>query len=377
LPTSTAHAEDARPQAEARMSQPGAPSEIRRPAQVRRGGELSRLRRAETPAVRRARAPATVLFVLALGVELLPAAVVFETTSPYHNIRVIDQAGVRTLSFDGSMETRMSLANPLTGHFEYTEFFHLPWLWNTNLKQVLMIGLGGGSTQRAYQHYYRGVQVDTAEIDPVVVQVSAAFFGTTNSATHSIHVEDGRVFLRRSTKHYDAILLDAYRTARYGSFIPYHLTTKEFFQLARDHLTTNGVVAYNVIGSVHGFRADLLGAMFKTMKSVFPQVYLFPARDSQNVVLMATRSSVRLSRPALLQAANRVIAQRQVRLAGFYARAASFVDGQPGSVAFAPLLTDDHAPVDGLLSVAPRATAQRATNRVVEPTKRGRTQPNR
>lgn len=307
------------------------------------------------------------LFLLAFSRVPAAAAVVFETTSPYHHVRVIDQAGVRTLSFDGSMETRMSLANPLSGHFEYTELFHLPWLWNTNLQQVLMIGLGGGSTQRAYQHYYRDVRIDTAEIDPVVVQVAAAYFGTTNSATHTIYIEDGRVFLRRSPRRYDAIILDAYRTARYGSFIPYHLTTAEFFQIARDRLTTNGVVAYNVIGSVHGFRADLLGAMFKTMKSVFPQVYLFPARDSQNVVLIATKAPGRLTRPALLQAAHRVITNRLVRLPGFYTRAASFVDGQPGSVASAPLLTDDHAPVDGLLSVVPRGQTQRAISRVVSP----------
>ena len=68
-----------------------------------------------------------VLFFLALAVSALlsPAApvspnIIFEATSAYHHIRVIDQDGIRTLSFDGSMETRMSLRDPLKGHFEYT-----------------------------------------------------------------------------------------------------------------------------------------------------------------------------------------------------------------------------------------------------------------
>src|SRR5215510_9227773 len=34
---------------------------------------------------------------------------VYEVTSPYHRIRVVDEAGVRTLYFDAGMETRMSL----------------------------------------------------------------------------------------------------------------------------------------------------------------------------------------------------------------------------------------------------------------------------
>ena len=97
------------------------------------------------------------------------SAVVFEITSPYHHIRVIDQDGTRMLSFDGSMETRMSLRDPLRGHFEYTEYFHMPWLWNAQLTNVLMIGLGGGSAQRAFAHYYPHATVTTAEIDPAVV----------------------------------------------------------------------------------------------------------------------------------------------------------------------------------------------------------------
>src|SRR6186713_2238799 len=55
---------------------------------------------------------------------------VFEATSAHHHIRVYDDNGLRTLSFDGSMETRMSLSDPSQGHFEYTEHFHMPWLWN-------------------------------------------------------------------------------------------------------------------------------------------------------------------------------------------------------------------------------------------------------
>ena len=61
------------------------------------------------------------------------------------------------------METRMALRNPLQGHFEYIDYFHMPWLWRNELTNVLMIGLGGGSVQRAYQHYYPNVKVETAE----------------------------------------------------------------------------------------------------------------------------------------------------------------------------------------------------------------------
>src|SRR5947199_7273368 len=126
----------------------------------------------------------------------LHAAVTFETYSPYHHILVVDQDGYRTLSFDGSTETKMLLANRLRGHFEYTEYFHMPWLWNHEIKRVLMIGLGGGSTQRSYQYYYTNVMVETVELDPMVVTVAKKYFGVTETPLHKIRNEDGRVFLR-------------------------------------------------------------------------------------------------------------------------------------------------------------------------------------
>src|SRR5882724_9966790 len=89
-------------------------------------------------------------------------AVIYEVTSPYHHTRVVEERDLRTLCFDDAMESRMSVANPLQGHFEYTEYFHMAWLWNTQLTSVAMIGLGGGSTQRAFEYYYPNVKIEGA-----------------------------------------------------------------------------------------------------------------------------------------------------------------------------------------------------------------------
>ena len=278
------------------------------------------------------------------------AEVVFETTSPYHHIRVLDEQGFRTLSFDGSSETRMSMRNPLQGHFEYTEYFHMPWLWNPQLTNALMIGLGGASTQRAYQHYYPDVAVDTVEIDPVVVRVAKDYFQFRESSAQRVQVSDGRVFLRRGGSAYGAIILDAYEKNRYGSFIPYHLATREFFELASQRLTTNGVLAYNVIGTLQGWRADILGSIYKTMKSVFPQVYLFPAQDTLNIVVVGVKSGDLLSPVALQQRANALMLSKRIKLPSFRARLMSMRPDPPLNFQRCQVLTDDYAPVDGLLT---------------------------
>jgi spermidine synthase len=274
----------------------------------------------------------------------------FRGTSPYHTILVYDQNGYRILSFDGTTETRMSLSNPLEGHFEYTEFFHMAWLWNTQVSDVLLIGLGGASVQRSFEHYYPQWRLETVEIDEMVRQVAREHFGFKESPTQRVRVEDGRVFVKRSRKSYDVMILDAYTKHRYGSAIPYHLVTREFFTLASERLTTNGVLAYNVIGTLDGWQADVLGSVYKTMKSVFPQVYLFPASGSQNVVLIATKSSVPLSMVQARQRAEELVRSGQVTLPTFRTRFQA-MRWQPGAGFYrSRVLTDDYAPLDGLLT---------------------------
>jgi len=291
-----------------------------------------------------------VVLVAVLNAAFAPGAVVvFNTYSAYHHIQVLDDLGIRTLSFNGSMETKMSRMNPLQGHFEYTEYFHMPWLWNTNLKRVLMIGLGGGSTQRAYQHYYTNVFVDTVELDPVVIRVAKDFFRTVPTPMHRIHTNDGRIFLRRTTNLYDAVIMDAYATTRYGSSVPPHLTTTEFFQLARNHLTADGVLAYNIIGQMEGWNEEFVGSIYRTLREVFPQVYFFPATESRNVVLIATRNPERFD-PARVEAAGAALVRsRQVKLPTFTTRLKSFDTNAPAAAFRAPVLTDDRAGVEGLL----------------------------
>jgi len=280
------------------------------------------------------------------------AAVVFEVSSPYHHIRVVDEGQLRTLCFDDALESRISLQEPLQVHFEYTEYFQMPWLWNTQIVNVLMIGLGGGSTQRAFEHYYPQVQIETVEIDPVVVQVAREYFRFRENERQKVWVEDGRVFLTRNPTRRDLILLDAYVQGRYGSSIPQHLATKEFFELVRERLTTNGVVAYNVIGSMQGWHADIVGAIYRTLKSVFPQVYAFPARSSLNVVLVATRAPVRADPNALRQRMAMMIQSGRITLPTFRERFESFRSQAPLTAMSSPLLTDDYAPVEGLAAAA-------------------------
>jgi spermidine synthase len=193
--------------------------------------------------------------------------------------------------------------------------------------------------------------VDTVELDPVVVKVAKEYFKVAESPTLKIHNQDGRMFLKRTSETYDLIILDAYTKSRYGSSIPPHLTTREFFTLAGSHLSTNGVLAYNVIGNIQDSQPEIVGAIYRTLKEVFPQVYAFPASSSLNVVLVATKSAVPFDYTRVQREGVALVQSRKVLLPTYPTRLKAFRNTPPRSVGASPVLTDDRAPVESLMGV--------------------------
>lgn len=293
----------------------------------------------------------------ALGIMLAANAwcgQVYETTSLYNHIIVEDNAGVRILRFNGSQESKMSLQDSARGHFQYTELLQLPVYWNPAATNVLMIGLGGGSTHRAYQLLFPEIHIDAVELDPVVMKVAKTYFGVRESRTLKFHEADGRVFLRRTKQKYDAILLDAYTSTRYGSFIPHHLATMEFFTLVRERLSPNGVVLFNVIGNYQGWRADIVGAMYQTMKSVFPNVYHAPSTETQNIILIGAMNEGPFKHETKLRNTEALLKSHPRLPLAFWRNTDLIQSSVPVSAPKSPVLSDKFAPVNGLLNAVPR-----------------------
>ncbi|MCH8204589.1 MAG: fused MFS/spermidine synthase [Candidatus Hydrogenedentes bacterium] len=237
-------------------------------------------------AIPRSRGIAAIAIVLGMPATA-DAQIIFEEYSAYHHILVEDVGDTRILWFDNDQETLMSISNPYAGGFEYADFFHVPMLFDPTIKRVLFMGLGGGTGPKSFLATYPEVRIEVAEIDPMVVRVARRYFAVPTDPRLRIATADARNYLRRARGTYGAIMVDAYASSPRGGYIPYHLATREFFQLASDKLVNGGCLVYNVItmpnfgSAVSDIRATLL--------TVFPYVYAFRARTSQNTVLVAMK----------------------------------------------------------------------------------------
>ena len=105
--------------------------------------------------------------------------------------------------------------------------------------------------------------------------IGRRYFDMNNPRLHLYH-EDARPFLRRIDASYDVISVDAYRQP----YIPFYLTTKEFFETVRDRLAPDGVVLVNV-GHPEG-QDGLEKVLSATVGEVFPHVLPRPDQGHEH-----------------------------------------------------------------------------------------------
>lgn len=129
---------------------------------------------------------------------------------------------------------------------------------------------------------YGDIPIDGFELDPKIVEVGQNYFDMTMPNLNII-IGDGRLNLERSEHKYDIIAVDAYRPP----YIPPHMTTREFFEIAASHLTDDGVLTLNS-ASIPGDRR-LINGLATTMATVFPSIYTVDIPGSLNTMIFATK----------------------------------------------------------------------------------------
>ena len=212
---------------------------------------------------------------------------IYETESAYNYVQVLEVDGYHLLRLNEGQgihsvwhASRMDYFGPWE-QFLAAPFFNPDPYTVENVQNMAIVGLAGGTVARQATQVYGPIPIDGYEIDPRIIQVGRDYFDMNQPNLNAI-AQDGRWGLENSLSRYSIIALDAYRPP----YIPWHLTTVEFFQVVRDHLTEDGVVAVNV-GHSPGDRR-LVDSLAATMEQVFPSVYVADVPDTFNSMVYAT-----------------------------------------------------------------------------------------
>ncbi len=271
------------------------------------------------------------------GVVKASAGLVYETESPYNYIQVVQDEGwtLLTVNEGQAYQSAYRADSTLTGGI-WDLFLIAPYFSSPDApRSLLIIGLAAGTTARQYTDTFGGaLPIDGVELDPAIIAAGRAYFAMNQPNLRAI-ADDGRNYLHRAGL-YDVIALDAYRQP----YIPFHLTTVEFFRETRAHLTPRGVVALNAARTKTDYR--LVDALAATMLQVFPSVYLVDHPNDANTLIVAT------NQPTTLDTFRANISQ--TRDPNLRSVAAQIVNTTRVATQTAPIFTDDHAPVENLIN---------------------------
>lgn len=267
----------------------------------------------------------------------------YEKESAYNYIQVV-QAGTRTeliLNEGQAVHSVYDSQTDLThGYWDYlllANSFRPAQDAAATPHSVAFLGLAAGTSARQYRLAYGdSIDITGVEIDPDILAVGHRYFHLDDARAHEI-VADARYWLDTQAGHYDVIVLDAYRQP----YIPFHLTTREFFKQVKAHLTPGGVIAVNVGRTSTDYR--LVDALASTMAAVFPSVLLLDDPNYSNTVVYASTEKVSVddathnlhlvSAPLAVDAAASALDQGKLRMSPYH--------GQ--------VYTDDLAPIEQLI----------------------------
>lgn len=289
------------------------------------------------------------LYATAYGEEVRYSA---EGTYAHITIKDVVLAGrpVRLNMLDNEHSGAMYLdsTDPDDQVFPYTPYYRLYTLFRNNppVRAFVIGGAASYTVPKALLAREKQIAVDVAEIDPRLPELAHQYFGVPESDRLYSHISDARAFLRtHEERRYDIIFADAF-SSYHG--MPPHLATREFFTLAHDRLTKDGVFIMNVIGDLEPRERNLVYALMHTFRSVFPQADFFAVSDPhslrpQNFIFLGMREHA-LSRAEAYARARESEDPLMVSLEAHWIPVPeSFLDTYP-------ILTDAYAPIEYLVA---------------------------
>lgn len=296
---------------------------------------------------RLAAAGAVLLAVLLVAITLVDPAgpikppylgtLIHEEQSQYNYIQVLKDGDDTLLALNEGHAIH-SVYNPnqlLTGG--PWDYFMVAPLFRAEPPPVsrgLMIGLAAGTAARELFAAYPGMTIDGVEIDPAVVAVGRKYFDM-NEPNLKVIVQDGRYFLRTTDHHYDIIGVDAY----HQPYIPFQLTSKEFFEETAAHLNPGGAVIVNVGRTSTDYR--LVDAVATTMLAVFDHVYEINVDLYENTMVVGLNGDASIDN--FIQNASALgTASVLGQVAAISVQTGTIREATPHGLVF----TDDRAPVE-------------------------------
>lgn len=209
---------------------------------------------------------------------------IHRSASAEESVEVSESNGVRSLHLgNDTIQSSMRLLDPTALELAYTRGMMVFMLFMQNMKDIVIIGLGGGSVPKYIYHHLPEVDsLRVVEINPRIIQFARSHFEVPdNDARFEIIEGDGAAYVKAHPATTQVLIMDAYG----GSGIAEELSSQEFFDNCARALTPDGVLVANLWGSDPNF-----GVYLQRIEQAFDhRVFMLPTGRPGNIIVFAFR----------------------------------------------------------------------------------------
>lgn len=200
-------------------------------------------------------------------------------------VDISEKDGIRSLHLGSeAIQSSMRLKDPTELVLGYSRCLFAFLLFREPPRDLVMIGLGGGSIPKFVYKHMPETRIVAVELLPQIISVARAmFFLPPDDERLHVIQGDGAAHVAQIADPVDAILLDAFGPTGIAT----DLSTEAFFGQCHDRLTNDGVLLVNLWGSDPKFNAyvDRLSRAFDG------KVLCLPARQRGNVAALCFKRS--------------------------------------------------------------------------------------
>jgi spermidine synthase len=195
------------------------------------------------------------------------------------NVYVSERYGVRSLHIGSdTVQSSMRVSRPNDLELSYTRSMMAFLLFMPEPREILMIGLGGGSLAKFVVQHLPNTRTRVIEVNPRVVTVARQAFNVPEDGPNfEVITTDGAAYVQRDDVSADVLVVDGYEADRYVE----ELANPAFYDACRQRLEPNGVMVVNLWGGDRQFYT-----LVRAIQDAFPGGSLsLPAERPGNVIV--------------------------------------------------------------------------------------------
>jgi len=205
------------------------------------------------------------------------------TPTADHSVTIAEEDGVRSLHIGGlAIQSAMRLGAPDELELHYTRAMMAFLLFNARPRDLLMVGLGGGSIAKFIHQRMPATRLTVVEIRTEVVSAARSYFSLPpDDQRLAVIVGDGARYVPEHPDCADVVLLDGFDNGRQ----PSALCSQQFYDAACEALRPRGILAVNFMAFDR--KLDLLRGRLE--RSFGGRVLMVEAADRVNLIALAFR----------------------------------------------------------------------------------------